>query len=525
MTLLPAATANTGTPRPEMEALEEAMEEGLASNPQLQAEMTRVFQEQDNGKYPPRLQYDRRQQQEGLNLLFNASQSSILTLYFSAHASHSGQCPKSFHLWSCVSMLAALAQDKWWFQRSPGVRMLPNQYIMLVAPSGSGKDTAMGVAMDYLRPYRDLVRSFAGRLTHASFMDFLCMPRNPADLPPGMEAMVERKKTGQAGEEPVNPKYPHSDAAVAWLLTPELKQSLSVGAKASELIAMLTAIYTSSSREFQEHTRQWGYKQAPTPCVNWLGGSTQEWLVKAVGLDDIKGGFASRILWLIEDFDASKMCGFFVSHPELAMYKAHIEWRLEQLAEDEGGEMLLHPGAKLEVDRWFAGWKQQAIEHQTNEDGDKNLLPLFARGMDMALKLSMILRIADYDTKDRNRLVIKQNEMYTAVRWVEELLLLHYPRLLRLNKTVNPEIGDEMLMARIIYRATQKGAMAITRHQVMLEARKQGLMGNRAHMALQYLWQDGAVVCIPRPGIPAPGQSQLMDYAWVGDLKEWRGAE
>ena len=143
---------------------------------------------------------------KGKNLLVGVTPTSVVDWYFYAHASESGQCPKSFHLWTCMNMLAALAQDKWYYSKWEDVPIPPNIYTMLIGPSGLGKDTAIGVALKYLEPFQGSIRTFAGNFTHAAFTDFLCADRIALD--PNM------RHTGMAGEN-LTEDYPHSMNSIA----------------------------------------------------------------------------------------------------------------------------------------------------------------------------------------------------------------------------------------------------------------------------------------------------------------------
>jgi len=451
----------------------------------------------------------RRYLEQGENLLYCTSPQSLVSWYFYAHASDSGQTPKSFHLWTCLSMLAALCQDKFFYQKFRGVHTVPNLYVILVGPSGLGKDTAIGVGLDYIRPYRDLTRTFAGRLTHASFTDFLCKPRGALS--------VNVRRSGMAGED-LDSNFPHSDSAVAWVVTPELAQSISAGTKAAELIKLMTSVYTATSREFEEYTRQWGYHLAVSPCVNWLAGTTQEWLLKSIGQADIKGGFASRVVWVIEDYMLDKLCGHPVYPGNFEEVKKYIEWRLFQIAMDPGGEIKLSIAARVELDTWFETWRASAILE--GSEGDKNLLPLFVRGHDLAVKLSMLLRIAamgaeeGYDVKNPNRLQIQQPEVYTACRWVEQLLLIHYPKLIR-SANMSPEDGNaQQVFIQILDGMSKHGQLPVRKTELRQMAFRRGIKAKMIYDVESLLYQCQAII-IERN---IAGDEY---FRWVGKLEDW----
>jgi len=406
-------------------------------------------------------------------------------------------------------MLAALAQDKFYYHKFKGSKTVPNLYVILVGPSGLGKDTAIGVGLDYIRPYRDLTRTFAGRLTHASFTDFLCKPRVP------LNANVRR--SGMAGEN-LDTNFPHTESAVAWVVTPELAQSISAGTKAAELIKLMTSVYTATSREFEEYTRQWGYHLAVSPCVNWLAGTTQEWLLKSVGQTDIKGGFASRVVWVIEDYNLPKLCGFPAYPGNFEEVKKYIEWRLFQIAMDPGGEVKFSLEARLELDVWFNTWKANAVLE--GAEGDKNLLPLFVRGHDLAVKLSMLLRLAvmgaedGYDVKNPDRLRVQQVEVYTACRWVEQLLLIHYPRLIRTANAAPDDSSAQQVFIQLLVGMTKNGQQRVKKNELRQLAFRRGIKAKTIYDVEGLLFQCQAIILEKGVG----GEEYVR---WMGKQEDW----
>jgi len=78
--------------------------------------------------------------------------------------------------------------------------------------------------------------------------------------------------------------------------------------KEGAIIHMLTDLYDCGSDGWSNDIAGWSKETISNgrinifnPCLNFLGCSVPEWLVKGIGKDDLKSGFASRTLFIVHE--------------------------------------------------------------------------------------------------------------------------------------------------------------------------------------------------------------------------------
>ena len=393
-----------------------------------------------------------------------------------AHAEQPGQTPRVFYLWAFVSVIAAVIQDKFYFQKFPGSSLLPNMYIFLVGPSGVGKGTAINFATDYLRPHKDSVRMFVGRTTHSKWMEYITTPK---------------------GRDPSAPcENGHEPSTTGFLVTEELAWCISDGQRAQEFVRMMTAMYTQTGRDFEEMTQMFGHHVMTNPCINWLAGTTVPWLVDAIGIKNILSGFASRCVWLIEDYDLDKMCAWAVFPQDFEEMREYVKERLIWLALAPGGELMLTAGARFALDRWWAGWHQHALA--ANSGGEKELLPLYSRGHDLVLKIAIIIRASCFDPFDPARFYIDEKEILQSIAWVENLMLIYYPRLLALaRKSEDKGVEQTDKIAELIKGF---GVGECSRTELTKKAHNRGMNAKVVEAGIVALNAQVMIEHVPGPG-------------------------
>lgn len=173
--------------------------------------------------------------------------------------------PPQFHLWAGIGALAAAVGDRVWFEKFTDEKLYPNLYVMLIGPSGTGKNQAWRRAqrrMEMLPSDEQLaVRLYRGKIT--------------------AEAILSRLGNKKHGSR-------------IWLVTPELAMQVGNGPKAESFITHMTELFDGDT-VFQDDTRTSGQHHITNPVINWGSGTTNEWLLRAVGKQDILGGFFARI--------------------------------------------------------------------------------------------------------------------------------------------------------------------------------------------------------------------------------------
>src|ERR1035437_3810291 len=94
---------------------------------------------------------------------------NFLALYH--HHCGTNEIPKQYHTWACLSLLAACAGDRLWFEKMPGDKLHANMYTILVGPSAIGKGEAIKRAAKFLQPYTDRVNVFQGKATAPALIE------------------------------------------------------------------------------------------------------------------------------------------------------------------------------------------------------------------------------------------------------------------------------------------------------------------------------------------------------------------
>ena len=264
------------------------------------------------------------------------------------------EVPEAYHRWCGLFCLAAAASDHVWIEKFPGERLVPNLYVFLLGPSGIGKGAAISVAYRLLKAVKAL-RMMRGKVTAAYLADFL-----------------SNKKLG----------------AKVTIVTPELALSVGRGPLADDLVKLLTELYTGGDYEFHEGTRTHGTVTFRDHCINWLAGTTKEWLRDCITKDAVEGGFFARCAPVQAAYDL----GLRIPLPSVPLDWAALGQGLIRhldLVAGHGGRLLFTGTAQRIVDDWYV---------QRPEPDDENLIPTWKREHDLVLKLSMLLALSDDPT-------------------------------------------------------------------------------------------------------------------------------
>ena len=149
------------------------------------------------------------------------------------------------------------------YEKRRRTRLYPNLYVMLLAPSQTGKNRAVRHALEHLEDADQQVLNeiniYSGKLTVQSIYDHL-----------------DERKRGNI-----------------WIVTPELRMSIGVGDRATDWVTHMTEFHGGGQQE--DRTRGGSHKRVENMCLNWISGTNMPWLVKAVPREDMLGGFTARL--------------------------------------------------------------------------------------------------------------------------------------------------------------------------------------------------------------------------------------
>ncbi len=99
---------------------------------------------------------------------------NFIKLY--VHAQGRSEVPQKFHIWSCISLLAASVADRVYVRWLRSQPISPNLYVFLVAPSGIGKDVATNCVAELITWQEEVekrVNYYRGKLTPPRLHDLL----------------------------------------------------------------------------------------------------------------------------------------------------------------------------------------------------------------------------------------------------------------------------------------------------------------------------------------------------------------
>ncbi len=278
--------------------------------------------------------------------------TDLLTWY--VYAVGESEVPEIFHHWCFLSLVASCVQNRVWVPRFRS-KMYPNLYLMLIGESGCGKNTAIGLAQRLGRELdrQSAVNPYRGKIT--------------------AQALISRLGT-PPGQKP-NPSY-------IWLVTPELSMAVGDGDQARGFVKHMTELY-EGDYDFMEETRTRGTFCLKDPCVNWLSGTTPDWLVDTVSRKDIQSGFFARVqpIW----GEKSEKRYVQPAIPARADDVWHgLIGRLNLLTSLTGGFAVTRNARQAHAD-WYLNRRKPAKEEGT--------LPYWERQDDIVWKLAMVFSL------------------------------------------------------------------------------------------------------------------------------------
>lgn len=278
----------------------------------------------------------------------------LVDLYI--YAQGQSEIPSEMHKWAFYSLLAACVRDKVYFRKFADSKLLPNLYVLFIAPSAIGKGAAIN-PVNKLAMIGGLESLNARRvkLTAAALVD-----------------IISRRPSPESEFEP----------AKVYLLTPELSNSIGAGQQAKDLIRMMTDLYDASEFTVEEITRTNKGHKLPKPVINWIGGTTREWLMQSLDMESVLSGFTARTICLQVDYESILDKKFIrpIYPSDRDEVLRFIEHRLRSIVRLKGEFKMTFQAAEVEKS-WYMS--------RTPPGVDDPKMPIWKREHDMVLKISM----------------------------------------------------------------------------------------------------------------------------------------
>lgn len=393
-----------------------------------------------------------------------------MTLYL--HTRGENEVPTNWHRWACLSLLAACAEDRVWYEKHPGRKLTPHLYVFLVGPGSLGKGHAISEVVSLMKAAglkwpQGLVRIHRGPITFKGVIDKLSQP---------------------VVDEVSGSKLPPS--AKLWVLMDELGNDVGTGPLAKNFIKMMTELYTGDY-DFEDTTRTHGSRVIrDASCVNWTAGSQESWMMETITPDDVRSGAAARIVFVFEDDKEDVRYVRPVLPFDWTEVTEYLIARLKMMPYIEGQFHMTENAEKLEK-KWYLDRRRP---------DDRDLRSSWKRGQDLAIKLAMLHAIADGEF--RKGLVIEYKHMHRAIG-MSEFALGNMVKLLEASSQT-PETKSANFLQNILVKLGEVGHTPLSR---MVCKR-----GMNAKMLREAMWE------LKGRGLVGYGRSNTggIVYTWKG---------
>lgn len=276
------------------------------------------------------------------------------------------EASEKIHKWVATSIIAAALERKVWLNRGHYI-LYPNLYTIIVGASGLvRKSTSTGIGVELLRSL-DKFSAMSERVTAASLITQLA----------------------RAGREFSDYKGAAHKHSAVFCYASELKVFLDD--VFGDLKVLLTTFYDCHPNDWRTpwvyENKGEGITRVHGPCLNILGASTPTWLVKCIPPSEMEGGFASRVIFVVENDTPER----FIAWPRQddQTMKSKLASDLARIHE-MSGEFIVSPEAHL----WFEAWYR---EHMLNlsKVRDPRFSGYFGRKGDTILKIAMSLSASE----------------------------------------------------------------------------------------------------------------------------------
>lgn len=381
--------------------------------------------------------------------------NNLVALYMH-HAGHS-MVPKVFHLWCCLSVISSMVADRVGVKKFKHKLLSPNLYVLLIAQSSAGKGNAIDVACKYIENTPE-VTSIIGKLSGMGLVDYL----------------AEQTQLAKAKARSAHDMSAPIDRTKLTLVMGELGLSIGTGATADQFIKTMTELYSAGGSSFYERTRMGGAHEITRPCINWLAGSTLDWLMGSVTPDHILSGFFGRTCTIVGKKPKGRI--LTPTYPDdYDEVNAHLALRFSRLTRLTGEFTKTEQACKIE-EEWF---------YQRPETDDPAMEPFEGREHDLMLKLAMLLSLAD-----REDLVIESSHVRRAQELVGTLRAT-LPNLIDFAFSTG-DTKPTAIVGNMIQRAGE-----ITRTGLVRSASKRGISPVRLAEAVKSLYEQRLIKILP----------------------------
>lgn len=302
--------------------------------------------------------------------------SRIFPNFLDAYLEYSNDSfvPPQFNLWSALSIIAGALERRVWLPWDDTHSFYPNIYVLLVSMPGDGKSHALNRAVSLLLDANrktSTLNIMPNQVTEAKFIELMGYGRSFTEQKGGRE-ITHRQNAGY---------YWASEASNA------LKNVF------GDFIACLTDFYDCPNTWERATKKDLKKIQLTNVCMNLIAGSTFDYLGKLVTDENIQGGFASRLIYVVsknKEVVEQQFGGSNTADEE--MRKKYREALVNDLVE------ISKTVGPMYADREFgAAWEAwyPEFERSRRKLESEKLQSIVARTNTNVLKVAMLLSIAE----------------------------------------------------------------------------------------------------------------------------------
>lgn len=390
--------------------------------------------------------------------------------------------PPQFDEWAGINAIAGALQRKVWLPWSDTLNYYPNLFILLVSLPGAGKTTAINKTVGLLQEMNSrsgTMHFIPSQITEAEFIEQMSTQTSF-----NVGTVVRTQSAGY---------YFASEA------------SNSLKNVYGDFLACLTDFYDNPNF-WEKSTRKDGRKTLKNVNLNLIAGSTFDYLSKLVSDENIMGGFASRIIYVLSSGKEIKPQKFQAGIKDAETKQLRVDFRKELVADLRrihtlAGEFAPTP----EFARTWEDWHYKFETRRAAEPSEK-LQSLLVRTNTNLIKVCMCLSAAE-----SNDLLLKAHHFERAWKMLEPIVT-EIPAIFRSSKAL--DVHSQSGLNNAIIKGAEAAGGQISEHDLKSTLLGRGFSGARVRETVDYMIKVGDLKVV---AVSSAGQT----YEFVGDLNRY----
>jgi len=385
------------------------------------------------------------------------------------------EAPSIFHLWAGIGTIAGALRGKTFIDQGY-FKWTPNFFIIFVAPPGIvSKSTTMGVGISFLRQVEG-IHFGPDSATWQAVTDAF------------QEAIEEVSVDGR--------KVLMSPITVA---ASELGTFLDPHNR--EMLDVLNDLWDGRETPWKRRTRGDGEKEIKNPWFHFMGCTTPGWIEENWPEYAIKGGFASRTIFVYADAKRS-----YIAYPGLAMEedKSEMDLLKAKLIQDIRHIAKFSGKFTLTADayEWGTAWYMRHWEVDVKEFDQDTYGGYLARKQTHIHKLAMVI-----SASHRDDLVIDRDDLVKAAELITSLEgNFHH---IFTNMSDNKQAKNALAIIKIVHANGGEDVQYVWRSLMKYMTHDEFGMALKGAIASGYIKQVGGVdtmKLMPASSIVSPSQ-------------------